>query len=247
MKIQIFGSSSAGNCIRIFTDDCPGVYLDAGVNPAILMAAGAPIANMPFFITHEHGDHAKYVDDLKHRFGAKVYATMDTAMAIAVKNPYKYSVYGITPGFFCMPNEDCLVWPLRVIHYPAADPVCYVVEIGEERILYLVDCGQLPDQDSIPDCDYYFIEANYTPAALARNDNQWIGVRARVQSGFGHLSVLDAYEFLKPRMSHARKIILGHISSNNFDLQEYERIIPADFRDRAILASAGMLIDTDPF
>ena len=63
MKIQIFGSSSAGNCIRVFNDECPGVYLDAGVNPATLMAAGAPLANMPFFITHEHGDHAKYAPE----------------------------------------------------------------------------------------------------------------------------------------------------------------------------------------
>jgi len=242
MKIQIFGSSSAGNCIRVFTDDCPGVYLDAGVNPAILMSAGAPLANMPFFITHEHGDHAKYAVDLKKRYGARNYSTPGTATAISAS-----AVYAKPAGHFFEPWGGLHVWSFPVIHYPAADPVCYIVQMNGESLLYMVDCGQLPDQDLISKCDHYFIEANYTPEALVSNNKQWVGIRERVSSGFGHLSVLDAYEFLKPRMNHARKIIFGHISRNNFDLQEYERIIPADFRQRVILASAGMQIDTDPF
>jgi len=257
MKIQIFGSSSAGNCIRVYNDEFPGVYLDAGVNPSILMAAGAPLANMPFFITHEHGDHAKYIRDLCSKYGAYVFTKPRLIPVI----PYLQSLdnqkhwgrlqfgeeVAIAAGESFSAHTDMYVTPFSIIHYPAEDPVCFMVELNSERLLYLVDCGQLPDQDSIPPCDIYFIEANYTPEALAKNDNQWIGVKARVQSGFGHLSVLDAYEFLKPRMNHTRKIIFGHMSRNNFDLHEYERIIPADFRERVTLASAGLMIDTDPF
>lgn len=247
MKIQVFGSSSAGNCIRVFSEGCPGVYLDAGVNPSILMAAGAPLANMSFFITHEHGDHARFASELTHRFGALTYATPDAVEAIARRNPGKLTSFIMVVGTRIAPFPDCLVWSAPVIHYPAVDPVCFIVEMAGERLLYLVDCGQLPDQDAIPACDHYFIEANYTPAALARNDNQWVGVKARVQSGFGHLSVLDTYEFMKPRLHHAKRIIFGHISSNNFDMQEYEQLIPASVRDRITLASPGLFIDTDPF
>lgn len=254
MKIQIFGSSSAGNCIRVFTDDYPGVYLDAGVNPAILMAAGAPLSNRPFLITHEHGDHAKYIPDLCGRYGAHIYTRPMISEAIPflqdIKNQrrwHRLSMYEevcVSAGEFF--DTYLTVTPYPVIHYPASDPVCFVVEINGEKLLYLVDCGQLPDQDMIPECDIYFIEANYTPAALARNDKQWSGIKERVSSGFGHLSVLDAYEFLKSR-SHARKIIFGHISRSNFDLQEYEQLIPAYFREKVTLASAGMQINTDPF
>jgi hypothetical protein len=37
------------------------------------------------------------------------------------------------------------------------------------------------------------------------------------------------------------------MSHNNFDLQEYEQLLPASFRERVTLASAGIQIDTDPF
>lgn len=248
MKIQIFGSSSAGNCIRVYDDECPGVYFDAGVNPATLMAAGAPLANMPFFITHEHGDHARHVTDLRRKYGARIYATPGTALAIFEQKGFQYPIYTKPAGHFFEPWGGVHVWSVPIVHYPAADPVSFIIEMSNgERFLYLVDCGQIPDQESIPQCDYYFVEANYTPAALAKNNQQWIGVKARVQSGFGHLSVLDAYEFLKPRLNHAKKIILGHVSRNNFDLQEYEQLIPEDLRTLVTLASPGLLIDTDPF
>lgn len=248
MKIQVFGSSSAGNCVRVYNDICPGVYFDAGVNPSLILNSGAPLANMPFFITHEHGDHSKYVADLRKLYAAEIYASAGTLTALSHKSGKKLRFKNVCiPEKPNHPCEHCTVFSFPIVHFPAEEPVCFVIEICGERMLFLIDCGQVPDQKSIPLCDFYFIEANFTPAALETNFSQWSGVKGRTQSGFGHLSVLDAYEFIKPRLGHAKKIVFGHMSASNFDMDEYKRLIPPDVRAKITLARPGTIIDTDPF
>jgi len=243
MKIQIFGSSSEGNCIRIYTDNFPGIYLDAGVSPSVLMAAGAPLANMPFFITHEHSDHSKFALEMHKKFGTKNYASAGTVKAF--KEMLDFMVLPFDKAIILC--KYCMVRAFKITHYPAAEPVGFIVTVDDERLLYLIDCGSPPDQHLIPPCDIYFIEANYTPYALYSNEAIWAGVRGRTSSGFGHLSAVDAYEFLQPRMTYNTRVIFGHMSRGNFSFPEYEQIIPSEFRQHVTFAKAGMTIDTDPF
>ena len=243
MKIQIFGSSSAGNCIRVFNDQFPGVYLDAGVNPTFIRESGSPLANRPVLVTHEHGDHAKYAKVLADRYNCPIIASKGTLDAIGVDPYHRILVDQIKYSY------DSL-WGVKdypIVHYPAADPRCFVIALGNEKLLYMVDCGQAPDQEMIPDCDIYFVEANYTPERLKNNNEQWAGVRGRTSSGFGHMSALDAFKFLEHRVGHAKKIILGHVSKNNFDMSEYMKMVPLWFHEKVVFARQGLVINTDPF
>ena len=84
MKVTCIGSGSDGNCWYCETDKGTGFFLDAGCPPKAIIDLGIDIANKPFFVTHEHGDHAKYAMGLHEQYGTTIIATPRTLQAIGL-------------------------------------------------------------------------------------------------------------------------------------------------------------------
>jgi len=243
MNIAVYGSSSSGNCVRVVSRDGLGIYIDAGVFPQNLKTAHAPIANATFLITHEHGDHAKYVKPLADRFGCYFAAPEQTLAKFNIA-PRRKIV--INPGqSICRNGAKIEAFP--VVHDNAANPVGYIIEMDGERLLYMTDIGKLPSESDLPQCDIYFIEANYTPKKI--RDNILSGkvpqtVAERTISGFGHIGLDQAIRFVEPRAAHATKIIFGHISRQNFDFEEAKTMIPPEIKKKIRYAQAGAIYTT---
>jgi len=245
MNIQVFGSSSAGNCVRVFTDYNPGVYIDAGVNPLNLTIQKAPLANATFLITHEHCDHAHYIKQLSDKHGCMVASTKETLQTLRIGGRHQLPVEPLRQ--YKRNGVKFTAYP--VMHEPAVAPVCWLIEIGGERLLYMTDLGQLPDHQ-FPECNAYFIEANYTPDRLAQNIYNGITseyVAGRSVSGFGHIGIEQAIKFMQPRLKHTSLIILGHTSKANFDFDEAIDLMPEEMCHKTHIAEPGMQYKTIPF
>lgn len=246
MIIHVFGSSSAGNCIYVGgLNGGPGVFIDAGIHPKIINESPYKITNSHVLITHEHGDHAKYASELASRYGCNIYGSDGTLKALDILGRRKITV----------DQSKYLGWknfraiPFPVVHYPAAEPVGWLIDIDGERLLYMTDLGQLPNH-KFPKCDVYFIEANYTPKQLdenIRNGTTPALVAGRTGSGFGHIGIEQAIEFITPRLDHAKLVILGHMSKANFNYMEAYNLMPQEMSLITGYAHPGQTYNTIPF
>ena len=246
MIIHVFGSSSAGNCVFVGGHSGhPGVFIDAGINPRIINESEYKATNGHFLITHEHGDHARFASELASKHGCNIYGSEGTLKALGI--PGRRSIRVSQSRYLGWDN--CRAVPFPVIHYPAAEPVGWIIDIDGERLLYMTDLGQLPNH-KFPICDVYFIEANYTPQRLEENIRTGITpdvVAGRTGSGFGHIGINQAIEFIAPRLDHARLVILGHMSKANFDRDEAIKAMPNEMFAMTVFAESGQTYNTIPF
>jgi phosphoribosyl 1,2-cyclic phosphodiesterase len=238
--------------VRLYTDTNVGAYIDAGIRPREILAAGAPLANSTFLITHEHGDHSAYAKELSDQYGAMIFSTKETIEQIERQNSYKIGgrhKVMVEPQTISYQRNGCLFVPFSVTHYPAINPVGWIVAIGMERCLYMTDIGQLPDL-KFPRCDAYFIEANYTPDRLAMNimnNPKMEYVAGRTTSGFGHIGIIQAIEFMSQRAAEPCIFLLGHRSAANFDIHEALDLMPADLLKKTHFVEPGKTYSTIPF
>jgi len=223
-----------------------GVFFDAGCPPTKILDLGISIANKPFYVTHEHGDHAKYALELQDKYGAIIYCSDLTFDALNLCK--KCSVQRLKDFY---PKKKCYVQGIKVIHN-AADPCAFYADIDDERMLYIADAGSPPElpEDIAP--DVLIVEANYTPKRMAGNaekSDSMLYVSGRVSSGVGHLSAREAAQLIEPYLDYADLIILFHQSENNFDYTEYynDMEISDTFKAKAQFAKPGMTWNSIPF
>ena len=239
MKVTCIGAGSSGNCFYVESELGTGVYFDAGIHPGRIQRLGLVVANMPFFVTHEHGDHAGYARLLAYSYGADIYSTKGTRKALGINMP-KMSPDGVYK-----------IIEIPVIH-TAAEPCAFYLDIDGERVLYIADSGQPPELPEGLTPDVLIVEANYTPERMAENaekSDSMLYVSGRVSSGVGHLSAREAAELVEPYLNYADLIILFHQSENNFDYTEYQNDpqISSAFKTKAQFAKPGMTWNSIPF
>jgi ribonuclease BN (tRNA processing enzyme) len=256
MRITCIGTGSSGNCFHVEGKNGTGVFFDAGISPKTIQKMRLPIANSPVFITHEHGDHAKYAKELQDKYGAEIYCSLGTAMALKLKKfervPRLLDIDNPMPLKRSRKRGLTAYRSIPVIH-TAEEPTAFFVVLDGESLIYLADAGMPPflwDFDLRP--DVMILESNYTKKRLvaeAKKSQTGLFVAGRVSSGIGHLSANDTYEFAKPYYKHSELIVLFHQSKNNFDYKEFyeDKEIDEDFKSRVVFASPDMAWDTVPF
>lgn len=252
MKVTCIGSGSDGNCWYCETDKGTGFFVDAGCPPKTIIDLGIDIANKPFFVTHEHGDHAKYAMGLHEQYGTTIIATPGTLQAIGLlpRNKEIEDVPLLTLGSPDMLGPFDTILSIPVIHN-AAEPCAFYLHVDGESILYLMDAGQIPELPRVP-LHTLIVEANYTPGRMAENaekSKSELYVSGRVSSGVGHLSSREACKVAARYFPSLELLIFGHLSKNNFDIVEFSRDdqIPKQVKKKAKFATAGIAWNTIPF
>lgn len=233
MKVTCIATGSSGNCFYCESEKGTGVFLDAGAPPKAILDMGLSIANKPFFVTHEHGDHAKYARELTYKYGAQIIGTEGTLNSIGI--PIRWEA-----DFTQIP----------IIHN-AEEPCAFLLEIDGESVLYIMDAGQVPDVKHLRP-EVLIVEANYTQKRMeenARNSASGLYVSGRVSSGFGHLSVNQAVEIALPMFPTLELLLFAHMSRSNFDMMEYfnDETIPDPIKRNARFAEPGRTYSTVPF
>lgn len=243
MKVLCINSDSSGNCFYVESDKGTGIFLDAGCPYSQIAKHDIRVAGKYFFVTHEHGDHAKYAKELTDKYGAYIAASESTINALEAQS---WTVPLMSLTLF----KGIAVQSFPVIHN-AAEPCAFYIEIDGESLLYIVDAGMIPDVLHLRP-DVLIVEANYTPLRMAENaekSDTGLYVSGRVSSGAGHLSAIQAAEIAMAMIDSLDLLVFCHISKNNFDMVEYweDESIPEKVKKNAHLAYRGGTWDSVPF
>ena len=117
--------------------------------------------------------------------------------------------------------KDCRITAFESFH-DAAEPVNFLVECGNVKLVYITDTGKAPYK--INGLTNIMVEANYDKEMLVRNTaSGQIPERLFKRILKTHLSIDGAMNFLKINdLSNVSKIYLIHLSDANSDAEEFK-------------------------
>lgn len=236
MKIIPLASGSDANSTAV-VDDGIVIIVDAGIKRLDIMSrlVGLGILNADkqepdaLLITHEHGDHARFSHQWREK-SAVVVATAGTFGALKGK-PGAGDITSIM--WMSVEVENSLCTPAPVPH-DAAEPCCWRIAGATGVAVVATDLGHIPASllpvfDGATDL---LLEANHHPRLLAAS--KYIPhLRDRVGGDSGHLSTVQACEFLSTMPASIKRVHLGHISKITNDRKlvqalAYEAMIDRD-------------------
>ena len=217
MKLKVLGSSSKGNCY-IFGDDNACLIVEAGIPvKTVLQALDFDIGKIrAVLVTHEHGDHAKYVSEWLFR-GVPVYMTGGTAKALGLSGA---SLKTVKPGE--VKNLEPFAARCFDVKHDAAEPVGFVLSRKGRNILFITDALYLKYR--FKGLNHILIEANYDINLLNLCD---LPYRNRVIEN--HMSIDTCIDALKSSdLTAVENIVLIHLSDKSSNAEDFrERVISA--------------------
>ena len=188
-----------------------------GIDPATLDG---------LFLTHTHGDHLKGVGPLCRRYSVPLFTAPGLRLPeSAGEIPLRYY---LRPG-----TEHPFSWltcrPFVTSH-DAENSVGFSFSIAGSRVTIITDTGELSDEMAAlaSESRLLFLEANYDDELLASGPYPPF-LRARIASELGHLSNLQAGEFLSrlKTTGSPEQIYLTHLSKNNNSPECVEAVLAA--------------------
>lgn len=208
MKLTCLGSGSDGNSY-VLEQNGSRIILDVGKPwKEVLKACEYDVFSIEAaLITHEHGDHAKYIKDF-HKAGIPIFGNLST------KEKF-HCVRTLATGRRVDVGNGWYVIPFEVPHTHGDGTACqnyaYLIERNCERILYMTDWEYCKYRLSKFNINHFLIAINYTDL---EDDGQG-GIHHVMQ---GHSSLDTALEFLRVNVTdNCRSVIACHVSERNGD------------------------------
>ena len=222
-RIYPICSSSEGNSTFIGTRT-HGILVDAGCSFRMLKSSLGYIDTEfsgieAIFITHEHIDHIRGLEQVFKHTKLPVFATKGTIDAI-LSDPR--CTYGDIARFYDITAEpyqsaDFRVTSFRTSH-DAAQSCGYHIEYCGRHIGVCTDTGTVtPEAEmALLGCDAVLLESNYDADMLRKNPKYHIELKRRILGQKGHLSNKDCAAFAEKLIkSGTTQLILGHLSKEN--------------------------------
>lgn len=220
MEIEIFASSSRGNCSLVSAD---GIYLliDCGISArrisGFLKKRGlAPEDLAAVLITHEHTDHVAGLATLTAKRHIPVYASAGTAQCLCETLP---RISNMLEDFEAGDSFEIAGLSVQSVKTPhdCAESVAYRISDGRESLAYATDLGHVPESvfDLLKGAQKLVIEANHDVEQLRRGPYPQF-LKSRILGPYGHLSNELAAETVGRLVRcGAREICLAHLSQEN--------------------------------
>ncbi len=222
ISICPLSSGSSGNCILVRAGDAV-VLIDCGITgksaQTELSRAGVdPNSIDAIIVTHEHIDHISGVGILCRRFNIPVYATLGTWKAMIDSlgkiNPMLIRYIAAEVPFEI---NGAVFHPFSTSH-DAAESIGIKFSYNGKSGAVATDTGTVTKHiyDLLSDCSILLIEANHDENMLIRGPYP-ARLKERILSDHGHLSnkLCGALCAKLVREGKLRKILLGHLSSDN--------------------------------
>ena len=243
-RIYPICSSSSGNSTFIGTGG-HGVLVDAGCSFRALKNAldliDTKLENIEaIFITHEHTDHIKALEQIIKHTGIPIFAPLPSVevMKAEGKIPEDAQVFNSRDGYKSAAFE---VSCFKTSH-DSVDSVGYKISYNNELFGICTDTGSVTDEakTALKGCTTVLIESNYDETMLRKNPSYSAVLKRRIMSDHGHLSNEDCAAFCETLVrGGTRRLILGHLSQENNT--------PATAKNctRRFLEQRGMLEERD--
>ena len=225
-RFAVLASGSKGNCAMVAVGE-NRFLIDAGISVSQVRKRLRQIGECDtgfrgIFLTHMHGDHTAYADQLLKHLFAPIYSTAES-----------YSP-GVTPTahmdwreiksryMVISPPQPTLDWrgnnsPLEVASYEV--PHCpgalaFVFKWRRRSVVFAHDLGSVPKEflKGARGAHVIAVESNYSPEMI-RISNRVPAINDRIESDEGHLSNNQCAEFLaRVKSKKLHTVVLLHIS-----------------------------------
>lgn len=220
LDIAIHATGSTGNCYTVSNGKAT-VMLDCGLPYNRIQKLTGFILPDAVFITHEHQDHVKAAKDFMKR-GVDIYTSAGTAevenleghLLHIMKNRQSVSIDGIVVSAFETQHD-------------AVEPLGFLLDDGEDRLLYATDTYYLHYR--FPGLTKIMVEANYCNEILTENLRYGKlpkTLERRLRESHFSLENLKKF-FLANDLSKVKEIWLIHLSKGNADPVMFKREIEA--------------------
>lgn len=239
MELSILGSSSDGNCY-IIQNETEALVLECGVSfKEVKKALNFNISKVVgALVTHEHGDHAKYINDfLQARI--TVWLSEGTMSKLNLKSKFLPLLLSdmkhIKIGNF-------RILPFKVKH-DAAEPMGFLINHPDTgNVLFATDTYFLPNR--FANLNNVLIEANYRMDLLKRNiEAGRVPSILRDRTLQSHMSFETCKEALLANdLSQVNNIVLIHLSNGNSNADEFQRDMQEATGKTIHIADSGMII-----
>ena len=244
MKLKTISTGSIGNGYILETDT-EALLIECGVKfSEIKKAIDFNFSKIVgCIVTHEHGDHAKYINDYMKN-GVKIYATKGTfaKTVFSVKNHNQIEISTSKP--FQVGNFKIIAFD---INHDAAEPVGFLIYHPEcGTTLYLTDTSY--SNYIFNGLNNLIIESNYSDEILEKKLYGNTFLRDRIIGS--HLSLETLIEMLSRNdLSKVNNIVLIHLSDSNSNAVEFKNAVRKATNCNVTVADANQTIpfDKTPF
>lgn len=211
MRIDVFASSSAGNCYRV-ADGRTTLLVECGLPIArIKEATGFRLSAIDgCLLTHSHADHAKAVGEIMAH-GINLWTSGGTAAELGLGG---YRLKTVAAG------QQFSIGTFRVVAFDTihdtAEPLGFLIysTATREKLLFVTDSAYLPHRFGA--CDFLMVECNYITEYV---DDEIAGRLVK-----SHMSLQTCIQFLRAQdLSRCKRIYLIHISRDRGDQKRMKR------------------------
>jgi len=220
IKVRVFGSGSSGNCYLV-DDGKSQLIIEAGVRfDKVEQAMDFNFRKLAgILISHEHGDHSKYISKFWKRTSAEFYATAGTFKAL---NLHGSRYYRITPKKPTVVGS-WIVTAFNVEH-DAAEPVGFLLENSSgERMLYVTDTYFVKYR--FKNVNKMLVEMNYSKDIAMKNEqNGDLNHSLENRLYTSHFEMNNSLAFIKANTSkELQDVTLIHLSDLNSNEELFKR------------------------
>ncbi|MCM1079118.1 MAG: hypothetical protein NC344_05755 [Bacteroidales bacterium] len=240
MILRVLGSSSSGNCYLLQSETAGEVLaIEAGIKfDKVKQALDFNINRVVgCIISHEHGDHAKYIPDFINAC-IPCYMSQGTKHAIGASG--NYWAKGM------LPQEKVVIGGFKVmsflVQHDAKEPFGYLIQHKEcGTVLFATDTYFL--QYTFDGINNVMLECNYQKEILDANlETGRIDKRRYDRTLQSHMSFDNCIRTLQANdLSQVCNIVLLHLSDGNSNEHEFVRNIQALYPEIEVTAATGGL------
>lgn len=250
-RIYPICSSSQGNSTFIGTRG-HGVLVDAGCSFRALKNALDLIDTRledieAVFITHEHIDHIKGLEQIIKHTKLPIFAPALSVEAMKAdgKIPADAQIFDARDGYKSAAFE---VSCFKTSH-DTADSVGYKISFNKELFGVCTDTGTITEEtrSALKGVSTVLIESNYDETMLRKNPNYSAFLKRRIMSAEGHLSNDDCAAFCEGLVrGGTRRLILGHLSQENNTPSTAKSCTKRFLEQRGIIEERDFTLTTAP-
>ena len=221
LSIAVHASGSSGNCYTV-TDGRATVMLDCGLPYRRIQQLTGFQHPDAVFVTHEHSDHIKAAKDFMKK-GVDVYMSRGTMEAAGLKENHRLHILKNRQSV----SIDSIIVSAFDTQHDAAEPLGFLLDDGEDRLLYATDTYYL--HYKFPGLTKVMIEANYSYEILKENvENGSLPEPLEKRLKQSHFSLENLKKFFAANdLSQVKEIWLIHLSKDNADPGQFKREIEA--------------------
>lgn len=216
--IASLNSGSNGNCYYI-GNGREAILVDAGLScretERRMLQLGLNIRTVRgVFVSHEHTDHIRGLEQLSRKYRIPVYITQATLYNSRLNlEPSLTNLMGVRSSHDL--NGLCIqAFPKT---HDAVEPCSFIVRGSGVVIGVFTDIGTACSglTEHFRQCHAAFLEANYDEEMLEKGPYPY-HLKRRISGGRGHLSNRQALElFVRHRPAHMSHLLLSHLSQDN--------------------------------